>query len=114
MAGPRLSPAKLAPARRIYEEKQHTVAENAGIVGCPINPVPGARTGQCCANMSSAPERVFLNLNVVQSEGLACVMCGRPFLAGDPSSAEHVGWSDAGGRVFACADLCADLAEMDS
>jgi hypothetical protein len=64
--------------------------------------------------MSSPPDRVFHNLNAVQAEGLACVMCGRPFLANDTSLAEQVGWSDAAGRVFACAGMCAELAQMDS
>lgn len=64
--------------------------------------------------MTWPADRVFLNLNPVQVAGLACVMCGRPFLANDTSLPEQVGWSDTGDRVFACTRLCTELAEMDS
>jgi len=59
-------------------------------------------------------ERVFRNLNVVQAEGLACVMCARPFMASDLLQPMLVGRSESGRRVFACAGDCAELAEMDS
>lgn len=63
--------------------------------------------------MTSPVDRVFLHLNVVEAEGLACVMCARPFMAGDLSRPVMVGRSEIGGRVYACAGVCAELAEMD-
>lgn len=49
---PKLTPAKLAAARKMYDEREHTVAEIASIVGVArstlyraLEPVPQGRTG---------------------------------------------------------------------
>lgn len=52
-------------------------------------------------------ERIWHELNSMQAEGLACVVCGAGYLS-VPTPHVPVGRSQSGSQVFACQGRCAE------
>lgn len=50
-------------------------------------------------------ERIFTDLSPEQADGRSCVWCGTDYLTVDVPHVP-VGFSDAGGQVFACVGAC--------